>query len=77
MKLTIGLTLSGNALIHLIIIVCWTRLCEERMRAGKRKVATILLVDNNLKGQEGYLKFNNRFPGWVMQRNVSARQGFL
>lgn len=55
MKLRTVLTHSGKALIHLIVVVCCVRMCEERMRAVKRKVAAILHVDKDHKNQAGYL----------------------
>ena len=55
MKLGTVLTHSGKALIHLVVVVCCACMCEERMRAVKRKVAAILHVDKDDKEQAGYL----------------------
>lgn len=55
MKLSTALIHFGKALIHQIVVVCCACMCEDRMRAVKRKVATILDLDKDCKDQAGYL----------------------
>lgn len=54
MNLRTVLTHSGKALIHLFVVCC-ACMCEERMRAVKKKVVAIPHMNKDLKDQASYL----------------------